>query len=592
VEKKRTQAVFLGSHFLLLVLIVFAWAQVSQAAGVVSGDSRIPDQARAGSVETDLQRQPVEARPSLPEFVIEEKEGDLKGAEGMKFNLEWIRFQGNKVISSEELIWLVDEFLDQPVEVKDLQKIADKVTNYYKSEGYILTRAYVPPQNIELQDGAGKITIKVHEGRLGRVVINGNKRYKKEMIRNVMKMLSEEGVISADTIERTLLLLMDYPGLRVRATFVPSVEPGYTNVVLDVTEEARVKFGADYNNFGSDYVAEHRLGVNFSLNNLSGIGDAFHLKEVFGPDGGGDVIDGGMFYGRAIYTIPVLYQGTRLGLAYSYLRYDMGQELAALEATGQSQQANIWLSHPIVRSRNLSWWMEAGFDYKKARNELFGTGGFTLYDDDLYIARLSTHVEIVDGWKGRNILNASVYQGLADDVIDSRLEGDSQFTKGEFKFSRFQYMADWMTLLLSGTGQVCVERLPSSEQIQIGGAGTVRGYKQSMYSGDSGFYGTAELRVTVWDKWGKWFSADRERTAFQLAAFFDIGKVWLADNYPGEISDAALSGAGLGVRFAFSPYIQCKIDWAKHIDNESSLSQNDADEKNNGIWYVQVSVPY
>lgn len=591
-EKKRAQTVFLGSHFLLLILIVFASAQAAHAAGVVSGDSRIPDEARAGSVEADLQRQPVEARPSLPEFVIEEKEGDLKGAEGMKFTLKWIRFQGNNVISSEELIWLVDEFLEQTIEVKDLQKIADKVTNYYKSEGYILTRAYVPPQNIELQDGGGKITIMVHEGRLGRVVINGNKRYEKEMIRNVMKMLSEEGVISADTIERTLLLLMDYPGLRVRATFVPSVEPGYTNVVLNVTEEARVMFGVDYNNFGSEYVARHRIGAGMSLNNLSGIGDAFHLKGVFGPDGAGDVGDGGMFYGRAMYTVPILFQGTRLGLAYSYLRYDMGQELSALEATGQSQQANIWLSHPIVRSRNLSWWVEGGFDYKKARNELFGTGGFTLYDDDLYIARASTHVEVVDGWKGRNVINASVYQGLADDVIDSRLEGDSQFTKGELKFARYQYMADWMTLLFSGTGQLCVERLPSSEQIQIGGAGTVRGYKQSMYSGDSGFYGTAELRVTIWDKWGKWFRADRERTSFQLAAFFDIGKVWLADNYPGEIDDAGLSGAGVGIRFAYSPYVQLKIDWAKHVDTEMSLSNNDADDNDNGIWYVQVSVPY
>ena len=78
------------------------------------------------------------------------------------------------------------EILRQEVEAKpegytvgQLQETADQVTIYYREKGLILAQAVVPVQTVD----AGVVIIQVFEGRLGRVIVEGNEVYKESTLR-------------------------------------------------------------------------------------------------------------------------------------------------------------------------------------------------------------------------------------------------------------------------------------------------------------------------------------------------------------------------------------------------------------------------
>lgn len=561
----------------VLVVLLVAFCTTLWAA-----DDTVPDRAKPGAVESSVEQKAMPQESKLPEIVIEDEQGRrFKGAEGMTFMLEDIVFEGNRVLSDQDLRAVVAPYLGKTIEVNALMEIADKVTAYYKKQGYFLSRAYYPPQTIKKS-----VIMKVREGELGEIIIQGNKRYSREMIRNTLKIIRGEGAVRTADVERALLLLMDYPGLTVKATLKPGDKPGTSDLVLDVKEDYFLKFSADLNNFGSKYTAKDRLGVTFDLRNLTKHGDNLHARGMVGLGG---TTDAGIYYGRLEYTRPIGYTGNKLGVFASTLDYKLGDALEDLEAGGASRSIGFWYSHPFVRSRVFSWWVDFGFEAKNVRQDIFNQ---TVNEDKVRVANLGTTLQKVDSLLdgGFTTLDLRMYQGFAqifdgqlpDDPDFIRLASDITFTKFTANLTRLQRLPYGLLGIFTITGQYSPNRLPSSEELHIGGAGTVRGYSQGEYSGDRGYYGTLELRVPLLNK---------DNFMLQLAAFSDFGRAMINDPLPGEenLKDKTIISGGLGLRANFTRYLRFQLDWAKTIGAEAPLD-SDADEK--GVWYFQLVFTY
>ncbi|MEW5735014.1 MAG: ShlB/FhaC/HecB family hemolysin secretion/activation protein [Thermodesulfobacteriota bacterium] len=569
----RTKALVLG---LALVAVVFA--QAAWAGPKVNPASLDP-----GIVERSLA--PHEAPPAtqMPEIRIGQDEtGKISGGEGVSFALKQVIFDGNQMFSDEELMKVVDRYLGLTVNVAVLEKMAGEITAYYHQNGYILTRAYLPPQTI----ADGKVIIAVTEGRLGAIVVKGNERYKAETIKAVMQVVREEGALTGKTLERALLLLNDYPGMNVTATLVRGKDPGTTDIVVEVTEAKWWQVGVDFDNFGSEYVSPNRAGVNLSFPNPFGIGDYIGLRYMMGVNPQKKA--GPMWYLRGEYNLPVNSYGTRLGVAVSRLDYDVGQELEVLDLEGTSTTASLWASHPFTRTRNFSWWVDGGLDYKGIESKMFR---IRLYQEDLYNLRAGTHLEWIDGGRGHNVTVVSLVKGLTDDDVGSRLFSKANFTKFEGSYRRFQWLPLNLTGVISATGQFSFDRVPVSEEFIAGGAGTVRGWGQGDYSGDNGVVGSLEVRYPLFNQGLDWSLPSGSKGAWGLdaAVFTDYGRVWVKDSFPAEQSDASLWGAGLGLRLAWAPYGLAKVEWAKNLKGDKPL---DSGADHHGIWYLQLSITY
>ncbi|MBI9077854.1 MAG: ShlB/FhaC/HecB family hemolysin secretion/activation protein, partial [Desulfatibacillum sp.] len=575
----------LGQVIVWLAVATIAWA------GQEPGESIVPDGGMPGAVERSLKEREVPAPSQLPEISVQEEAGaTFKGGEGVTFRLSKIRFEGQRVFDDQELQEVVASYVGQTLEVSALKDITDAVTRFYKENGYFLSRAYVPPQSIK----EGEVLVKVREGRLGEIIIRGNKRYSRELLRNTLKVIRGEGAVRTADVERGLLLLTDIPGLKVKATFKPGERPGTSDIVLDVFEERMFSVGADFNNFGSEFVSTERYGLNAQARNVAGYGDLLTVRGVTGNDG----FDG-LFYGAADYSLALGAKGLRAGIHYEKLKYELGQELTILNFAGHVNQGGVYLSYPIIRSRYLNWNIKGGLDGKNVKNEIHDQ---MIGKDNLRFAHLGTSVQWLDTWGGSNFISLTGYQnfptvlgGMEEGYANTiRFDTETTYSKLELDASRMQQIPfGGLVLMLYGHGQYSHDRVPSSEQISLGGAGSVRGYDQSEYTGDTGYYLTTELRIPIPGTRNlHWFGSEKTVwETLQIAGFMDYGAASINNPYPSEMSEdnSDLCGAGAGLRFTYSPYVRFKLDWAKSIGGDEPKDE-DVDE--DGIWYVQVALQY
>ncbi len=575
-----SKAILLCQVLLLVAFCPAAW----------SAPPVVPDAGTPGAVLKSIQPKPVQEPAKLPEIVIEEEGVARLGDGGVKFQLKGVIFDENLIFSPEQLNAVIAGYIGKTMEVGKLTEVADAVTAYYKQEGYFLTRAYLPPQAIK----DGKVAIKVREGRLGDIIIKGNKRYSRDLIRNTLKVIRGEGAVRTDDVERSLLLLMDYPGLNVKATFKPGALPSTSDIVLEVTEDNFYKFTLDYDDFGSRYVSQNRVGATLDIYNLANKGDIFTARSVVGTEG-----PNSLFYGRLEYMYPLGYTGLRMGINFTASQYELGKDLEAIEGGGESKGGGLWLSYPLVRSRNFNWFLQGGFDLSNTYQIIYNEKKFS---DRTRYAYLGTTFQWVDIFDGSNTINIRGSQSFAKlfggtdqtDTQTIRLKTDIIYSKLEGDATRIQRLPFGFAMLLTGAGQWTGYRLPSSEQFHLGGAGSVRGYAQSERSGDTGVAATAEMRVPIFGLQDlRWFGKGKKiGDTLQLAAFYDYGKIWISDYVQyGEqaLNGIDMQGAGAGLRFTYSPYVRFKVDWAKSVGGISPVRQEDED---NGVWYVQAAISF
>ena len=134
-----------------------------------------------------------------------------KGAESIRFVLRRVNIEGVTAFDKQTLGELYAKDLNKEVNLGIAWKIAAALTERYRSAGYLLSRAYVPQQEVD----NGTITVKVVEGYVGKVEINGPVGDQSVVKQMIAHLLSQKPV-KADQIESFLLRMNDLPGVTFR----------------------------------------------------------------------------------------------------------------------------------------------------------------------------------------------------------------------------------------------------------------------------------------------------------------------------------------------------------------------------------------
>lgn len=92
-------------------------------------------------------------------------------------------FQGNTVLSSEELSTLFSDQLGKPQNLTQLSRSIDKIEQAYHEKGYMLARI----TDVK-DDPDGSVSIKIDEGQISDIKVVGNKKTKDFIIRNAIKL--------------------------------------------------------------------------------------------------------------------------------------------------------------------------------------------------------------------------------------------------------------------------------------------------------------------------------------------------------------------------------------------------------------------
>ncbi|NJP12096.1 MAG: ShlB/FhaC/HecB family hemolysin secretion/activation protein [Leptolyngbyaceae cyanobacterium RU_5_1] len=134
------------------------------------------------------------------------------------------------------------------------------------------------------------------------------------------------------------------------------------------------------------------------------------------------------------------------------------------------------------------------------------------------------------------------------------------------RFFSWQGQAQWVRQILGSSllvtranVQLADRPLLSGEQFAIGGAGSVRGYRQDTLQTDNGLFASMELRVPI-------RRFDREEGLLQVIPFLDYGTGWNNDGRANPKPNSLLS-AGLGVQLQFGHVdngwgqLRARLDW-------------------------------
>ncbi len=509
--------------------------------------AQVPPAGESGVSQKALEQSRPEFRPleeELPPLSIDDSRTVIDPGAGPRFIIKKIEVKGNTLIDDAILAPVLETGDGMEVTLGILHLIAQEISALYAMNGYILTRAYVPEQEIE----NGTVTIQVVEGKLGKIEVSGNKRFEQEEILARLQPLQDNPALKESTLEKYLLGLNAIQGLEVKAILKPGDVFGTSDLTLKVEESRPYRIAFDADNFGSRFTGEQRYGLTGEVGSLLRLGDSLYLRGVKS--------DQDQVYINPSYTIPIGPHGTTATLSYTFADFNLGGDLSALNAGGLANIFTLDVSHSLVRTRSSEFYLSLGGEIRNFENDLAGS---LSSDDKLRDAYIAAGGFFKDPLRARTFYSLRLQQGFSEsdvtDPLNSRFLGRGDVLISSFDVTRYQSAFIGKTyLIMMAKGQVVSKRVLSPDLFAIGGFGSVRGYPLAEAAGDNGFYVSAELvvpfpfKVTV-------IKNPREIQLDQVLSFFaflDHGQVFIKNRQPGE-NDRELNGVGLGMRIYIPP---------------------------------------
>jgi len=401
-------------------------------------------------------------------------------------------FNGNKLLSDQELQNVVAKFKGKTLTFDELQNVIADIQEYYSSKNRI-GKALLPEQ--EIKDGI--VSIKIVEGVLGDVVVeqtSPNPRMSVETVKKYFKGEKDSAYIDTKDLQRKIFILNDLAGISAVGTYEQGKKEGESNFKVAVEDTPFFKGEVAAANYGSKSTGSNQALANVSFNNITGIGDLFTVNGI--KSSGSDYVQGS-------YAIPIMYEGLKLALNTSKLNY---KTLSSFSSTNQSEgDAKTYganFTYPVYRADRLSVNARLGFETKDYFNKNATDGSILSdYKIDNMIAGLNGYLYNSDSSSisynanltfGRLKINNAGQEST--DSTTTRTKGS--FEKLTFNVSRNQPIPELNNTnwLISVDGQTANKNLNSSEQLSLGGPYAVRAYPTGQGSGSQGVIIKTELQ--------------------------------------------------------------------------------------------------
>ncbi len=532
-----------------LLLTVFIFSSVAYSV-------QLPGQLQSGSVlNSQKNKKNKLLKKTLPFPIIKKAQPEKPGSipNGKSFLVKGFKFEGNSVIKTFALMRLVSKFENKNLYLKDIYKITDIISDYYHKQGYFLAKAYLPPQQVK----NGIVIIKIIEGHLEKIKVEGEKFYKPGFIRDNIN-ATNKGVIRYSALLKSLYLLNEYHDLSVRALLVKGSEPGTTDIIAKVKDTDPFHAYVDYDNFGSRYISANSAGVGIEKGNIISDGDYFTVQYDLGfPFKTSQYYD-------INYSTPLGDYGTKLDVSYLYSNFMATGQYGSLGIKGRAEMWNADVTYPILRTRRSSLNFIAGFSRESLYNYILDT--ISSHDEirPLSVGFAGNYADVL----GNTFFSANLTHGITG-IFGGSKNGNpyASYFGAEYNFYVLNLNAErvqrffWNTFfLLKASAQLSDVTLPVAQKMSIGGEGSVRGYPVSQDMGDSGYTGSIEYRIPPPFISGLAIKNRKIGSMVQLLGFVDYGRVFSRDVLSGGAPNSQLAGTGGGIRLNLPGGLKAAFD--------------------------------
>jgi hemolysin activation/secretion protein len=499
---------------------------------------------------------------------------------------------GPEIVDPAAVHAILEPYENRKLTLAEIYEAADKVTAFYREQGYIFAKAYVPAQDAR----HGLLRIKLVPGQYGAITLHNESLVRDEFLHEVIvhalpgspSLEPGSPFIQRDGLERAMLLVTDLPGAGVpRVVTGPGAQPETTDFLFNVPEGRRVDGYLLGDNYGPGFTGRDRLSAGIGLNSPLGYGDRLSGYGIVSNETH-------LVNGRVAYAFPIGYDGIRGEIAGFRTTYVLGGSFAGLNANGVADGGSGTLTYAIKRTREDSIYVSANFTHKFLDDKAFGTS-FANRTIDLVTAAISRDTVGVVPFAGLPLTTSTSLAFTAGHVnfpigaqqIANLLGADTQgnYERINLTFNAIVAFNQQWSLSTTLRAQKSLSgNLDSSEQLTLTGSWGIRSYDEGL-SGDSGYVVTPELKYALPDIYGVHHS---------VGLFTDVGAVWLENGSftTTQRSFTQLNDFGLGY-YATYEYSPGRFLLAKGMVAHTYGEENGAglyDRKTKGL--VQVGFTF
>jgi hemolysin activation/secretion protein len=463
---------------------------------------------------------------------------------------------------TDEIQAIAAPYIGTPLTEIALAQLAEEISNHYQSQGFLTSGAIVNTARLAAglvsdhlvigQDESSTILVREDVVTLNDIAVtdvdnNPLESNASRFIRaRLGRALRGDDPIHFDNLEAQLRLLREDP-------LFENVEASLTTLSTDIEGRPRLNLRA---------TQAEPFAINWRVDNASPISTggeqatvqmAQHGVLQFGDQLSGSYSrssTGGLEQYSVGYQVPLNALNGTLSLGIESSESKVTQApFDRLGVQGDSRQYTVQYRQPLIRTVEEELALSFGFSHTAGQTFLFNdlAQPFGIGPDLNGRSRVSAftfgqsylHRDEQGAW----LINSEFKLGL--NLFDStRNQGsvpDGQFVSWLGQIQRSQKVGDHHWFVMQGDLQLTPNSLLPSEQFVVGGAGSVRGYRQNLRSSDSGFRVSVEDRITL-------MRDEAGRPELYLAPFLEAGNVWRSGNNPNLLPERNfLLGTGLGL---------------------------------------------
>ena len=296
---------------------------------------------------------------------------------------------------------------------------------------------------------------------------------------------------------------------------------------------------------------------------MIGIGDSLFFSNLINAESVGNFLN---------YTAPLDTYGTKLSIEFSVFDMHLGRELRSYDISGRT----VAFTPSIIKELYLSevFQVNGSIGIEMNTTDRKNVNTFTT-KDRLRSPFIAADFAERDGmgdtsWSPRLTFGTSSFLGAShkSNELASREGSGGEFLKYEQSLRRIQRMPFDSYAVMRSQFQTTNHTLTSTEQIQLGGANSVRGYPEGDYLADIG--GTLNVDwIFPCPFIPKSCTAGRTNTELRRqiepAIFMDLGGGKILKTDLGEKPHRFLMGLGAGVRIHLFNKATIKLEWAERI---------------------------
>lgn len=450
-------------------------------------------------------------RRAIIEDNQEKTQGD--GENEIKFNLNQIIVSPSKVLSQDEINQVSKLYIGKEISLQDLYAITDKLNDLYTKKGYITCKAILKPQRIK----NGVVHITLIEGKTGKINIVGNDTTTGKYILDRIP-LKNDDISNIYDMNEDLLRFNATNDVQLRISMQAGEQEGTTDYVITAIEPKKETISVYADNAGSDSSGIWREGIFYNNRSLNGHRDSLNISTMF-SEGTNSV--------SAMYQTPIGHSGTKLVLSYSTNSiHIIDGDLEDMDVQGHSSAFSLSFIQPLRITEDLRTEVNFDYGYQNSQTDFLG-----IHWVDDTANNYTLGYSIIDYGDSSVIYQKHNYRvGGSQDIMGESTDYGKYMFNGLYQkgYTHGQMLSTRLDGQWSSTNY-----LPSVEQFYIGGAYSVRGYKESLLGGDSGFSASLEYSVPL----------DKNKTT-SMFTFFDYGQVLGASAF----DDHILAGAGIGLK--------------------------------------------